>query len=743
MKKSLLIVLLASLSLTVSAQFKRVTVTDIQYVSEAKLKACVDSSLYFGDTVAFVCRVIADGNLSEVPSSSVQDGYRPFMHVVDTANNSAMGNFSGVEVMGVYSDAQGNSLPVKDIFNLYAGMEVEITGIIGRYQGETQISVLDNSSLKVISTGTAPSPITLDLGVLNDDTRTNQLVTGEQYEGAFVKIEDLTVVAVNNFSGNRVSFDLADDDGNVINVSDHFLVQKTKSYTTSRPSAPYTQGKFEAPVVGTRFDHIMGIIIHSENGCTGSNGRGYEINPFDESHYLIGITPPSITEVKRDPLVPSDADDASISAKIVDFDGEVSGAWLHYTDDLGKSATEFIKMAMTVKSGTTDEFEATIPKFANGTTVRYYITAEDDDAQLSYQPFGSSDPKNPDFMFYSVSNNGLTIVDLQKVLNLSRDRSPYENEEVTVTGVVTASAKSYDLEAIYIQDETATEFAGIQCVGNSDLIKLYRGQVVTVTGTVAESFGHTILNVTKVENTGNLAEVKPVILDINDTAWFTSRAPEMYESMLVGFTNSGGKVTVSNGRLNPFGEWLVGPTESSSFDRSVRIQTGIQNNNNHSSLWVSIVPDTTLKDNEGVMNVDPIAAENGMTFDTIVGINFYGFSAYKIQPRNNDDLRGASVELSATDYPEIVNSARSIDLGAFKVYPNPTQGLLNIIPKQSHISAWKVEISALNGITLMSADLSKSQSNIDIEELGQGVYLLNILSQDGLTVLGRSRIVKH
>lgn len=743
MKKSLLVLLLATFSIASFGQFKKVTVTDIQHVEESRLKACIDSSLYFGDTVTFTCRVIADGNLVEVPSSSVQDGFRPFVHVVDTAKNSTMGGFRGVQVMGVYRDSKGNSLPVKDVFNLYAGMEVEITGVVSAYQGETQVSVLNNSSLKVISTGTAPSAITVDLGKLNDETRTNQIVTGEEYEGSFVKIEDLTVTAVYNFSGNRVSFDLTDDDGNVINVSDRFLVQKTKSYTTSRPTAPYSQGKFEAPVVGTRFDHIMGIIVHSNNGCTGNSGRGYEINPFDESHYLIGITPPSVTEIERNPLVPTDADDATISAKVVDFDGEVIGVELYYSDDISKSASEFTKMTMAVKSGTTDEFEATIPKAADGTIIRYYIKAEDDDGQFSHVPFGAKDPKNPDFMFYSVRNSGLTIVDLQQVLNLSRDRSPYENQEVTVTGVVTSSAKAYDLELIYIQDENAKEFAGIQCVGNSDLIKLYRGQSVTVTGTVSESFGHTVLNVTNVTNTGNVVNIDPVILDINDTAWFTSREAEKYEGMLIGFANPGGKVTVSDGQLNPFGEWTVGATENASFNRSVRIQSGIQNNNNHSSLWVSVVSDTTLKDNEGVMNVDPIAAQKGMTFDTIVGINFYGFSNYKIHPRNNDDLRGSSVELSATDYPAIVNSVPGFDIGSFNLYPNPVRSSLNISSQVEGLDSWLVRITNLDGRTVLETDMDRLNSSIDLESLQQGLYMISILSADGMSMIGSSKIVKH
>ena len=142
------------------------------------------------------------------------------------------------------------------------------------------------------------------MATLNDNTRTNNIAKGEKYEDSYVELQNVTVTATQTFSGNRVSFDVADGNGNVINVSDRFFAQKTTSYTTTRSSAPEKQGKFELPVVGTKFDHIRGIIMHSENGCSGGNGRGYEINPTRPGDYKVGKTPPNISAVVRTPLVP-------------------------------------------------------------------------------------------------------------------------------------------------------------------------------------------------------------------------------------------------------------------------------------------------------------------------------------------------------------------------------------------------------------------------------------------------------
>ncbi|MDB2467229.1 hypothetical protein N9W53_00740, partial [bacterium] len=190
------------MSTSASGQYPKISIKQLQEVSQTKLAACNDSSAYFGDTVTVVGVVVQDANLIDVPSSSVQGGFRPFVHVIDTADSGKSGDFKGLQVMGVYRDAGGNSLPVSDVYNLYAGMVVEFTGVVGRYQGETQLNILNNSSMNVLGNQTAPQPLVISLGLLNDNTRTNKLETGEEYEDSYVEIQDVTVSAVYNFSGN-------------------------------------------------------------------------------------------------------------------------------------------------------------------------------------------------------------------------------------------------------------------------------------------------------------------------------------------------------------------------------------------------------------------------------------------------------------------------------------------------------------------------------------------------------------
>jgi hypothetical protein len=481
--------------------------------------------------------------------------------------------------------------------------------------------------------------------------------------------------------------------------------------------------------------------MHSENGCTGATGRGYEINPTRDSDYKIGKTPPSITEVTRMPLVPGDADKVEISARIVDFDGTIASTKLFYSTNMSQTYDQFTEVAMTLKSGTTDTYEAEIPTQTENTVVRYYIFATDDINQESFFPFGANAGTDPDFAFYTVRNGGLTIADIQRVLNVKNDRSPFENQEVTVTGVVTASAKAYDLEQIYIQDPDATEWAGIKCQGNSDLIKLFRGQEVTVTGTVSESFGFTVLNVTDVKTTGEFKEVKIATLDPSDSAFYFSKAAEAYEGMLVGMTNSAGKVYISNPRLNNFGEYMISTDEDATYGRSRRVQAGIQNTNNSSSLWVSIVSDTTLKDNEGAMNLAPIKAEKGMSFDTVVGILYYGFSNYNLLPRNDDDFRGSSVTLPETDYPEYISvPTLEASLQGVTFYPNPAKEVLNIKITNNNVTTLDLEIVGSNGEVIRTMSVENGDV-IPMEDLASGMYIIRTSSAQ--TGTGYTRIIKR
>ncbi len=730
MKKQLLTLAFGLVSvLFANAQVSNVSVHDIQYVSPADLAACDELSSYDGQTVKTVGVVIHDGNLTELASGSVNGGYRPGVHILDTASGGAMGNFGGLQIHGVYTDGSGQSQPVSMLDNLVAGMIIEVTGTVENYQGETQMFPSDNSSVSVIGTTNAPESDTINLGLLNDNSRTNNVATGEEWEGSFVTFENVTVVNVQIFSGNRISFDVADDNGNLINVSDRFLAQKMASRTLVNPSSPLSAGAFVAPIVGTKFESLSGIILHSGNGCTGGTGRGYELNPFAASHYKVGDTPPSISEVTRNPLVPTSTDMATISAKIIDFNGTVAAQKLHYSTDLNQSVGDFASVSMTLKSGSSDEYEGTIPAFADGTVVRYYITATDNDGNVSYEPYsagGSSEAT----AFYTVRDGGLSIADIQRVLNPMQDASPFVGQTVTVKGYVTASAKPFDLEDIYIQDKDATEWGGLHLTGNADLLDLWRTEEVEVTGTIQESFGFTEMVVSSVTKTGNTAEITPVEIPVSDSAGRVNRGLEKYESMLVKFVNAGGKVKISNPRLNPFGEYTIANDTGASFNNSTKVQAGTKNSNNNSSLWVSVVSDSALETTDGIMEVPLVKATKEMDMDAMVGILYYGFSQYAVKPRNNDDLVGFSPALEAADYAAdtATNSVVNLKVLGVSFYPNPTHGQITVQVENN--GSGLISVRDLTGKAVVSR-IVEGTTQINLDALSKGVYVLEFVNASG------------
>ncbi len=726
MKKQVLVLTLGLFSILFTQAQTTVSVSDIQFVSATDLANCKDLSSYDGQTITTVGVVMHDGGLTEVASGSVNGGYRPGVHILDTAANGAMGSFGGLQIHGVYEDGAGQSQPVSTLNNLVAGMIVKVTGTVDAYQGETQMYPSDNSSVTVIGTTTAPAADTINMGLLNDNTRTNKLQSGEEWEGSYVSFKNVTVVAVSTFGGNRVSFDISDENGNTINVSDRFLAQKLANRPLVNPSSPQTKGEFEAPIVGTKYESISGIILHSENGCTGAPGRGYELNPFLASHYKVGDTPPSISEVTRTPLVPASTDAVNIKAKIIDFNGTVADQSIYYTTDVNADNTAFTEVPMTLKSGTTDEFEGTIPANTEGTIVKYYIKATDNDDNHSYEPFTASNTTGAT-AFYTVRDNGLTIVDLQYVLDATSDASPYRNQEVTVKGYITASAKPYDLEDVYMQDKDATEWGGIRLTGSADLISLYRTQEVEVTGTVEESFGFTQLVVTSVTKTGNTAEITPIEVPVSDSLGRLNRGLEKYESMLVKMVNTGGKVKISNPRLNPYGEWTVASDTGASFANSTKVQTGVKNGTNNSSLWVSVVSDSAFETKEGAMEVPLVVATKEMDMDAIIGVLYYGFNQYAVKPRNNDDLVGFSVELDTTDYPEIVSVQDFKTLG-MRFYPNPVTSVINVEVENN--AQGTCTVRSLDGRVVAESVLLEN-TTVDVSALMSGLYILEFTSKEG------------
>lgn len=708
------------------AQYTYADISQIQYVSPADLANCNDTSAYFGDTVRTRGVVVTPGNVSEVASGSVQGGHRPFIFIADTANGGDNGPFKGIEVMGAYRNAQGNLLPLPNIETTLPGDIIEFIGVVNAFNNGTQLEPIDGNSFTILGSTSAPASAVVSLGDLNDQNRVNIPTTGEQWENSFVELQNVTVTDVIYFSGNsRVSFNVVDANGNVINVSDRFLAQKLPSHQTVNPFSPQATGSFNPPVPGTFYTSLKGMLRHDGNGCfLNSGSRGYELNPFDSTHYQVGFAPPYISNFDRDPAIPTSNQSVDLTMNISDFDGTVDSTFVYFTADSTLSPSQFPRQPLSLVAGTTDEYEFTIPQNPDGTLVRYYVKATDDQGNDSYYPTTPIGAAEPNFEYYFVRDGGLQIFDIQFSLDGSGN-SPLVGQTVTFRGIVTASTKRHDLGYLYVQDQGGSAWSGIWCVG-AGISNYFRDEEVIVTGQVAESFGMTQIIVSNIQLTGNRATIAPTVIDPTDSVAQANFGWEKYEGVLVEYRLSGGQRLTINETNMGFGDYSVSDQVGASRATSGRILAGRQSSSSQSSLYVQLVTDSIYETLDGEMEVSPIEVADTMTMDAVRGVLFYGFSNYRLLPRNNDDFIGININLDSTDLPtsqiSVVEWTRT---ELVKAYPNPTSDILNVELENGTIAA--IRLVDLTGRIVREIHPSSARVELNLSDLNGGAYIMQVI----------------
>ncbi len=90
-------------------------------------------------------------------------------------------------------------------YDLNIGDEVEITGVIGQYQGLTQIVPVDSADVEVVNTGVPVAPTTIDIADI-----------GEEYESMLIQLERVKIVDISAWppeGENGYSSDILVTDG--------------------------------------------------------------------------------------------------------------------------------------------------------------------------------------------------------------------------------------------------------------------------------------------------------------------------------------------------------------------------------------------------------------------------------------------------------------------------------------------------------------------------------------------------
>ena len=569
-----------------TAEFDTVSIYDLQYVPDPGTD---DASLFLGDTV------VVKGLVMHGPRD-LWVGARWAAYIVDP--DSFPNPWSGFFIIQ-HDTING----VNTLFGFVEeGMEVYFTGVVSTYYGFTQMALLDQpADLVPVDILSPANPIPDPVLLNSTDLSTN--AEAEQWESMWVRIEDAVIVS-NGVSSNKAS--ITDDTGGLTYLDDYFM------YFRSR----FDDNIFEWPTTGTN--------INAQGFIRQTNVDEYGINPRTIEDLETLSNPPEISDVVRNPGNPASRTPVTVTATLVD-NVSISSGTLHYSVD----NADFVDVPMTVAAG--DTFSAVIPGQPDGSFVRYFVTAEDNEADTAISPGDTS----RSIYFYVIRSSGLTIKDLQYTHGYPEDASGYEDIEVTVQGVITSDS-SHFLNSYYIQDFTQEDakWSGIW-VRDYNHHAFQIGDMVEVTGTVEENYG-----VTRIADVDSAAgavlissghTVEPTVVTTGEIANGGANA-EAYESVLVKVEN----VTVSSEDLG-YGEFGVddGSGEVAGDDLARHFE----------GSYGDLLPqDAHVK--------------------SITAIHYYSYSFYKILPRHNTDI----VNVTAIDENSGAN-VRSFVLN--QNYPNP------------------------------------------------------------------------
>ncbi len=228
-----------------------------------------------------------------------------------------------------------------------------------------------------------------------------------------------------------------------------------------------------------------------------------------------------------------------------------------------------------------------------------------------------------------LSEGNLTIAQIQG----NDTSSPYVDDYVTTTGIVTANAYN----GFFIQDSENVR-SGIWVI--DDFAAISVGDEVQITGLVEEEYGLTQIDI----STTNTYSVLSSNNDLFDPITI-SLGSEDYESMLV----------TASGTCEPLGDdWDT--------YQEWELNTGTNN------VWI----DNLIHD---------FTPTVGSAY-TVVGPLYYGYSKFRISPRDDNDI-------------EVMNTTDLIkDFSIFETYPNPFNPTISI--EFSTLNTEIVEVSIYN-----------------------------------------------
>ena len=456
----------------------------------------------------------------------------------------------------------------------------------------------------------------------------------------------------------------------------------------------------------------------------------------------------NITDVTQniDVVFPNNA--IQIDATITSTSGTISSAQL-----LWGTSYELLTNPIDMVA-TNDVFTATIPNQVGGETVYYSIVATD----------GTNEKTSVVYDYYVqqiYTGETVSIYDIQG----QQAASPYENQIVTTTGIVTSNlGLNY-----FIQDGNGL-WNGLFIYDAGRNVSV--GDSVVITGKIVEYWGLTEMKEVSdfyfVSSNHELPEYADVA---------TGAMEEGYEGILVQVSNA----TCTNANYqSDYGMWTV---NDGTGDLKIRNTAVFEYNPNEGSPYnikgplnwdysewkieitsdddvvetpdingptvISAVPviSTNIKiifneevTEETAENIENYVMNNGVEVieakqhglnKTQVNLTVSEMSSgdYVLTIKNMQDLIGNVTDEQSVDL-EFVGINELFVGGKINIYPNPTNSKLNVTFNAKNASEIKISFTDISGRVIMQNNYSVNQGNnninLDLSGVSQGIYLLNI-----------------
>jgi hypothetical protein len=696
----LLFVLIFS-AMILAQNYPHATIHEIQFKPDDSLALGLDRSIRVGDTVqvtgVVMIPTVVDPTFDRRPI--MWAGARLQTYLRDTSSATI---WSSINV--VQDDTVSSNITNMDLVD--STMIVTITGVVSEFGGNnTQLNVLRTVPIQFVgSRPFRPAPVEVTIAELNTGTPgVGNLLTGEKYEGQYVVIRNVVTSDRNTTTG---VFRINDGLGNQMEIHDQ------SGFFTKRA---HQLRAFDPPIDGTTIQYIRGVIGNH------SNPSRYVIRPMLPNDLLIGQSPPTFSNLRRNSGLVTSNQPVEITVTIQDLDqgGSVTSAQLFYRVNSGALTT------INLTAGNDNVWSATIPGIPNDSAlVDFYVRAQDNDGMVAFSPADTLRNK----YFYLVLNRPLNIQDVQ-YSPFGSGFSAYNNYRVTVSGVVTADTTDLQGDGnqvgrrTYIQNGSGP-WSGIWVFGNlAD--PLIRGQHVTVSGLIREDNSNTrVDSLTQVVvNSSNNPLPEPVLISTRTIATTGTGVPngfvpaEQWEGVLVKYSNvvvtdvnADGNEGPNGGGNSNFGEIMVADT--SNVQTRVELQEG---NHQYHNLWVagldSIAGNIYIREND--------------RFTELRGVMFYSFGNYKLVPRKGDDFVGYSTDVESD------NNLTPEEYTLSQNYPNPFNPSTVIeysLPKAGYVKINIYNILGQQVRTLVNMEQNAGRYSVrfNAENLPSGIYFYEL-----------------